>query len=88
MLQEQAIYHPKEYNEKIIVFHGKADPSCNLIIAGISYPNPNYHIINALSDIFVFEYIIKGSGTVIHNGEIYYPKAGDVYILHEGAQFD
>ena len=88
MLQERTNYHPKEYNEKIIVFHGKADPGCNLIIAGISYPNPNYYIANQLSDMFVFEYIIQGSGTVIHNGEAYHPKAGDVYILHEGAQFE
>ncbi len=35
---------------------------------------------------FIVEYIAKGKGTLIYNGKTYYPKAGDLYILHRGSE--
>ena len=33
---------------------------------------------------FIVEYIVKGKGVLIYDDKTYYPKAGDLYILHRG----
>ncbi len=59
-------------------------PFC-IEMAGISYCDGTYKIERRNSNIYCFEYIIKGTGTVIINDEIFTPSEGDVYILHRGS---
>lgn len=42
-------------------------------MAGITYPDPNYHITRKNSYIHCFEYVIKGSGIVTVDGITNYP---------------
>ena len=50
-------------------------------IAGISYPDPAYHINRKKSQVMTVEYIIDGCGTIHLNGKDIHPHKGDVYIL-------
>lgn len=54
-------------------------------MAGITYPDPNYHIIRKDSSIHCFEYVTKGEGIVTVDGQTNYPCADDLYILPKGA---
>ena len=56
----------------------------NLHIAGISYCDETYRINRPNSEISCIEYIIKGKGTVMINGETFYPQEGDTYFLQQG----
>lgn len=56
-------------------------PSFWVEMAGISNCDDKYAILREQSSICVCEYIVKGSGTVILQGNTYHPKAGDVYLL-------
>lgn len=53
-------------------------------MAGITYPDPKYHIVRNNSHIHCFEYVTKGGGIVTVDGKTNYPCAGDVYILPKG----
>ncbi|MDE5578315.1 MAG: AraC family transcriptional regulator [Oscillospiraceae bacterium] len=53
-------------------------------MAGITYPDPKYHIVRSNSHIHCFEYVMKGEGIVTVDGKTNYPCAGDVYILPKG----
>lgn len=57
-----------------------------LILSGITYPDPDYGIYRKCSDVYVAEYVVSGSGTVICNGESFRIKKGDAYILPQGAE--
>ena len=50
-------------------------------MAGITYPDTNYHITRTTSPIYCFEYVISGSGIVEVDGITNYPCGGDLYIL-------
>ena len=50
-------------------------------MAGISYCDGSYKITRNSSRFYVFEYILKGIGTVEINSEKFYPEEGDIYIL-------
>lgn len=50
-------------------------------MAGVSNCDDKYSILREDSKICVCEYIIKGSGTIVYNGNEYHPKAGDVYLI-------
>lgn len=54
-------------------------------MTGISYCDGTYKIERKNSNMYCFEYILKGQGTVIINDEIYTPTEGDVYILQKGS---
>lgn len=54
-------------------------------MAGISYCDGTYKIERKNSNLYCFEYIIKGKGTVIINDEVYTPVEGDIYILQKGS---
>jgi AraC-like DNA-binding protein len=56
----------------------------NLQMAGISYCDGSYHIERTNPDIYVFEYILEGEGTILVEGEAFRPVKGDVYMLHRG----
>lgn len=54
-------------------------------LAGTSYCDGSYIITRSKSKIYVLEYVLEGTGTIIHNGRKYTASAGEVYILHKGA---
>ncbi len=53
----------------------------NIMLAGITYESPDYHIKRTSSVHSVTEYIISGSGHVIINDTHYTVSKGDMYIL-------
>lgn len=57
-------------------------------MAGITYPDPNYHIVRRHSPIHCFEYVIDGEGTVQVDEQINHPVKGDLYILPKGRNHD
>lgn len=54
-------------------------------MAGISYCDGTYKIMRTNSSVYVFEFILRGQGTVVCNSKIFHPSAGDIYILHQGS---
>lgn len=74
-------YFDQEQNEPFIIE-----------IAGKTYADKNYHVRREYSQIYVLEYILSGKGTLqIYNHDstihTYYPKKGDVYLLHPNARY-
>lgn len=55
-------------------------------LAGISYCDGTYYCEREVSDVTVVEYVIRGHGTVLCNGQEFSPSEGDVYILHQGSR--
>ena len=53
-------------------------------MAGISYCDASYKIDRKNSNIYCFEYIIKGEGTIKVNGQEFTAMKGDIYILPKG----
>jgi AraC family transcriptional regulator of arabinose operon len=54
-------------------------------LAGTSYCDGSYIITRSKSEIYVLEYVLEGTGIIIHNGRKYSASAGEVYILHKGS---
>ena len=54
-----------------------------ITIAGVTYPDPSYHINRKNSRVFCIEYILEGSGTIEVDGKQYTVEKGDVYMLHQ-----
>lgn len=50
-------------------------------LCGVSYCNGSYFIHRSCSTVWVIEYIVEGTGTVILDGDKYVASAGDVYML-------
>lgn len=50
-------------------------------MAGVSNCDERYSIVREESKVIVCEYIISGSGTLVIDGQTYYPETGDVYVL-------
>lgn len=57
-------------------------------LAGITYPDKNYHIVRNHSRIYCIEYIVSGSGYVRCGGEEFFPQKGDVYCLPAGLRHE
>ena len=57
-------------------------------MAGITYPDPTYHITREHSHIYCFEYVMDGEGTIQVGNQINYPRKGDLYILPKGQNHD
>jgi AraC family transcriptional regulator, arabinose operon regulatory protein len=72
--------------EDIVNFfiNDETEYSFNIQMLGISYCDGTYRIERKNSNIYVFEYIIEGQGTVLYDNEEYKPVKGDIYILHHG----
>lgn len=51
---------------------------------GVSDCTESSHIARDPSDVYVFEYVVKGTGTVVSNGKSYVASKGDVIILQKG----
>ncbi len=60
-------------------------PVFKIYSTGISYCDGSYLIERKNSDIYNFEYIISGTGTVCVDGNEFYPQKGDIYFLHSGS---
>ncbi len=60
----------------------------NLEMTGISYCDGTYKIKRNNSPIYVFEYIISGTGAVKTGAAEFYPSEGDIYILHRGSSHE
>ncbi len=73
-------------NEKII-FAGSSDTNGMLdcLLAGVTYPNPDYRIPRHPSSEYVFEYVISGSGHIEYGGEVITVHAGMFYYIKKGA---
>lgn len=57
-------------------------------LVGMSRCNGDYYHTKQNKRGLAIEYVIKGEGTLHINSLTYYPKAGDVYILHEYSSFE
>lgn len=55
-------------------------------LTGITYPDPDYGIDREISDIYVLEYVMEGSGVVEIDSQVFYPAKGDVYLLPAGSR--
>jgi AraC family transcriptional regulator, arabinose operon regulatory protein len=59
------------------------EPPFFIEMTGISYCDETYRIARKSSNIYVFEYILEGEGTVLTDNKQFTPVKGDVYILHK-----
>lgn len=69
------------YNETIYRPTKKGNGLFNVISAGVSLCDETYDISRTNSNMYIFEYVLNGSGTVKVNDVVFQPIAGDVYIL-------
>lgn len=76
-------------NEKIIYNSIDKNDFLSISMAGITNPNPNYHIIHNINknffyDYYVFEYVISGKGYIEYeNNKKIEVKSGDFYFLNK-----
>lgn len=76
-------------NENIIYNSIDKNDFLSISMAGITNPNPNYHIIHNINknffyDYYVFEYVISGKGYIEYeNNKIVEVSAGDFYFLNK-----
>ena len=76
------------WGEEIVVDNTISNDYLEVIMAGITHPNPTYRIIHNVSkqfpyDYYVFEYVIKGVGHIETPEEKYTVSAGDFYFLNK-----
>ncbi|MBP1754285.1 MAG: hypothetical protein H6Q59_683 [Firmicutes bacterium] len=76
MMKEEFIYCPSENNTEILGFD----------MAGKSFCDGSYSIARHKSEIYVLEYVLSGTGTIIQNGHNYTASAGEIYLLQKGTQ--
>ena len=53
-------------------------------LCGITFPDKSYMINRTSSPVWCIEYVEEGSGTVEIDGERFFPKEGDSYLLQAG----
>lgn len=58
----------------------------NIQMCGITYPDKNYEISRAISDVACIEYIEKGMGVLQIDDQTFYPEEGDTYFLQVGTK--
>lgn len=74
----------KTGHEDLYFYTGPSSPHFSPMLSGITYPNPFYEIRRPSGNIYVFEYVISGTGHVRHGNQDYTMEEGDAYILHDG----
>ncbi len=74
------------YEEACAFANEARDLPMQLDLCGISYCDGSYRIERDNVPIYVFEYVIRGTGTVVVDGKSYTASAGDVYIIPEGSR--
>ena len=67
--------------EKILKLPIQESKVFRVLLAGITYPDRNYCIRRTPSDLWVFETVLAGKGTVCIEGHTFQVKKGDTYIL-------
>lgn len=67
--------------EKLLQLPVQESRIFNVMLAGITYPDRSYYIKREKTDLWVFEAVTAGRGTVRIAGEEFIARAGDVYIL-------
>ncbi|MEE0927586.1 MAG: AraC family transcriptional regulator [Acutalibacteraceae bacterium] len=60
----------------------------HISLAGITYPDPTYHIQRKSSNISVIEYILDGEGLVFHRGEWQRVTKDMIYFLPAGCDHE
>lgn len=68
-------------NEYIVSVPNNGSEPFNVLLAGITYENPDYIITRKNTPYAVVEYVISGIGHIEINGNIYTVSEGDMYIL-------
>ncbi len=76
------------WKEEIITHNAPANDFLEVIMAGITHPDPTYRIMHNVSnqfpyDYYVFEYVVKGVGHIETPEEKYTVKEGDFYFLNK-----
>ena len=76
------------WGEEIVVHNTISNDSLEVIMAGVTHPNPSYRILHNVSnqfpyDCYVFEYVVKGVGYIETPEEKFTVKAGDFYFLNK-----
>lgn len=77
-----------KWGEEIVVDNAIGNDYLEVIMAGITHPNPTYRIMHNISkqfpyDYYVFEYVVKGVGHIETPEEKYVVKEGDFYFLNK-----
>lgn len=77
-----------KWGEEIVVDNTIGNDYLEVIMAGITHPNPTYRIMHNISkqfpyDYYVFEYVVKGVGYIETPEEKYVVKEGDFYFLNK-----
>ena len=77
-----------KWGEEIIVHNAISNDYLEVIMAGVTHPNPTYRITHNVSnqfpyDYYVFEYVVKGKGHIETPEEKYTVEAGDFYFLNK-----
>ena len=83
---EQAKFFGKEAGEDwaLFIYNRKSQFPVIIENIGITYPNPKYRVSRTNNDMFIFEYILSGSGYIEVNGKTFKVSANDVYIIEPG----
>lgn len=76
------------WGEEIVAHNALGNDYLEVIMAGITHPNPTYRIMHNISnqypyDYYVFEYVVKGVGHIETPEEKYTVKEGDFYFLNK-----
>ena len=80
--------HISTWGEEIIIRNTLSNDYLEVILAGITYPNPAYRIAHNISkqfpyDYYVFEYVVKGVGYIETPEEKFTVTEGDFYFLNK-----
>ncbi len=67
--------------EKILRLPVQESRIFNIQLAGITYPDSSYYVKREKTDLWVFEAVLAGRGTIVIDQERFSVQAGDVYIL-------
>ena len=76
------------WGEEIVADNTISNGYLDVIMAGITHPNPTYRIMHNISkqfpyDYYVFEYVVKGVGHIETPERKYTVKEGDFYFLNK-----
>ncbi|MBR5538726.1 MAG: helix-turn-helix domain-containing protein [Clostridia bacterium] len=75
--------------EKVFAFFPSALTPFKRVEIGFSEPIEDFHIKRDGSQTYsVFEYVVSGKGEMIIDGQKYFAKAGDIFVLREGEPHD
>ena len=77
-----------KWGEEIVIDNTCGNDFLEVIMAGITHPNPTYRIMHNISrqfpyDYYVFEYVTKGVGHIETPEEKYTVTEGDFYFLNK-----